>query len=80
MRMAAVFEQIAEFDELKEEWPFYAERLEQYPERRNLYGRKIRAILCDHKPIAQNKFHIYFSLRMILLCMALLSHKLIPHK
>ena len=35
---------------------------EMCPERRNLCGRKIRAILCDHKPIAQNKFHIYFSL------------------
>ena len=28
--MAAVFEQIAEFDESKEEWPLYTERLEQY--------------------------------------------------
>ena len=28
--MAAVFGQIAEFDKSKEEWPLYAERLEQY--------------------------------------------------
>ena len=28
--MAAVFRQIAEFDESKEEWPLCAERLEQY--------------------------------------------------
>ena len=28
--MAAVFGQITEFDESKEEWPLYAERLEQY--------------------------------------------------
>ena len=28
--MAAVCGQIAEFDESKEEWPLYAERLEQY--------------------------------------------------
>ena len=41
----------------------------KYPERRNLCVRKIRAILCDHKPIAQNKFHIYFAL----------AHDLIAH-
>ena len=29
-RMRAVFVQIAEFDESKEEWPLYAEMLEQY--------------------------------------------------
>ena len=28
--MTAVFEQIAEFDESMEEWPLYAERIEQY--------------------------------------------------
>ena len=29
-RMAAAFGQIVEFDESKDEWPLYAERLEQY--------------------------------------------------
>ena len=29
-RMMAVFGQLAEFDESKEEWPLYAEMLEQY--------------------------------------------------
>ena len=51
-----------------------------YSERRNLCGSKMSAILCDHKPITQNKFHIYLSIAHKVDGSALLSHKLILHK